>query len=196
MKLNDRSNGTIALCPGFHAPELTEQFLEHLTVVYPSGWNILVIETQHYSPYSSPDILRYLYEQLNGKNSDVWLKTPIIFIAFSAGVVGAMGAAFALETLGGQVSALFALDGWGVPAVGHFPTHRISHDHFTHWSSALLGAGQDSFYAAPSVDHLELWRSPHTISGNWVSQSQPAKKITVLQFLNHWLQTYTTGISG
>jgi len=44
----------------------------------------------------------------------------------------------------------------GVPLVGNFPIHRLSHDYFTHWSSAVLGSGNDSFYADPPVEHLEM----------------------------------------
>lgn len=187
---NEQKQGAIAVCPGFHSPELTESFLQHLKTMDLPEWQTIVVPTHRYSPYSSSEILRYLYEQLNTRTPEAWLTTPMIFIAFSAGVVGAMGAAFALETVGGQVKALFALDGWGVPTVGRFPTHRMSHDFFTHWSSALLGAGQDSFYADPPIDHLELWRSPHTTVGHWGSSGQ--QSITALQFLHHWLTVYCT----
>ncbi|NJK53546.1 MAG: hypothetical protein HC936_13370 [Leptolyngbyaceae cyanobacterium SU_3_3] len=61
------------------------------------------------------------------------------------------------------------MDGWGVPLGGDFPIYRVSHDRFTHWSSAWWVAGLDSFYADPAVAHLDLWRSPQTVQGRWVS---------------------------
>jgi hypothetical protein len=132
--------------------------------------------------------MRFLNEQMPDRAADR-LNIPLTFIGFSAGVVGAMGAAVAWELLGGKVQALFALDGWGVPTIGTFPIHRLSHDYFTHWSSALLGAGQDSFYADPGVAHLDLWRSPQAIQGYWVSARNHSKQqISLLQFLAHWLR--------
>ncbi|MCU0568633.1 MAG: hypothetical protein MUF49_18805 [Oculatellaceae cyanobacterium Prado106] len=92
-------------------------------------------------------------------------QVPLFFVGFSAGVVGAIGAARLWHQWGGQVQGLAAFDGWGVPLWGDFPIYRISHDAFTHWSSALLGAGQASFYAEPPVSHLALWRSPETVQG-------------------------------
>lgn len=98
---------------------------------------------------------------------------PLAFVSFSAGVVGAIGAAWMWQFLGGTVKAFIAFDGWGVPLWGSFPIHRFSHDEFTHWSSALLGAGSDSFYADPPVAHLDLWAKPQIAQGWWI-QSQVA----------------------
>lgn len=78
--------------------------------------------------------------------------------------------------MGGQIKALIALDGWGVPLGGNFPIYRLSHDSFTHWSSALLGGGTESFYADPPVEHLELWRSPQTTKGWWNHQTPTGLK--------------------
>jgi hypothetical protein len=75
---------------------------------------------------------------------------PLLLIGFSAGVVGAIAAANLWQGQGRRVAAVIAVDGWGVPQVGDFPLHRVSHDYFTHWSSAVLGAGADSFYADPA----------------------------------------------
>jgi hypothetical protein len=90
-------------------------------------------------------------------------KFPILIISFSAGVVGAIAAASIWQSIGGTIRAFIALDGWGVPLYGNFPIHRLSHDAFTHYTSSLLGSGEDSFYADPSVAHETLWRSPHPI---------------------------------
>lgn len=101
---------------------------------------------------------------------DFSLIPALVFVAFSAGVVGAIAAARLWQAQGGSVKALIALDGWGVPLYGKFPIHRLSHDYFTHWSSALLGSGCDNFYADPAVEHLDLWRSPQQTQG-WQERS-------------------------
>lgn len=112
-----------------------------------------------------------------------------MLICFSAGVVGGIGAAWAWQQSGGKIKALIALDGWGVPLYGNFPIHRLSRDRFTHWSSQLLGAGADSFYADPPVEHLDLWRSPHTAQGWWV-RPERQQRLTAAMFLNLLLELY------
>jgi len=188
----------IAVCPGFHPAALTYGFVEQLQTVMPANDSLFVFPVERYQAYSGVDILRFLHEQLSRQAPDLWLRTPITFVGFSAGVVGAMGAAIALELMGGRVNALFALDGWGVPIAGRFPVHRLSHDYLTHWSSALLGAGLASFYADPGVDHLELWRLPHTVQGQWISANatQVSQSITALNFLAYWLQQYQPSSNG
>jgi len=182
----------IVLCPGFHPAALTHRFVAQFQPIMSANDSLLVFPVERYQAYSGVDVLRFLHERLSRQTPDLWLKIPITFVGFSAGVVGAMGAAIAFELMGGRVHALFALDGWGVPVAGHFPVHRLSHDYVTHWSSALLGAGLDSFYAEPAVDHLELWRSPAAVQGRWVSTNatQVSCSITALEFLTYWLQRY------
>ncbi|MDX2229250.1 MAG: hypothetical protein NW220_06415 [Leptolyngbyaceae cyanobacterium bins.349] len=184
--------GAIALCPGVHPPDLTQSFVQQLESLGPLP-RVLVFPSDRYPAYSSVEVLRFLHERLTPAQSHAWTTTPIMFIGFSAGVVGAMGAAVALETLGGNVRALMALDGWGVPVMGRFPTYRLSHDYFTHWSSAWLGAGADSFYANPEVAHLDLWRSPQAVRGQWIRPSTPAAtSTTALEFLWFWIQHHFT----
>lgn len=83
-----------------------------------------------------------------------------------------MQAAWAWQQLGGQIAAILAIDGWGVPLLKDIPCYRLSHDFFTHWSSALLGSGRDSFYAAPDVTHADLWQNPQRIEGRWITHSR------------------------
>lgn len=181
----------IALCPGFHSPDLTRAFYQQLHTVSLPNQQLLVFPSDRFPAYDSLAVLRFLHEQLSRNPPDDWLTQPLTLIGFSAGAVAAVGAALMLEALGSQIQAVFVLDGWGVPVAGRFPTHRLSHDRFTHWSSALLGTGQDSFYAEPAVDHLELWRSPQTVNGFWINPSTAvAVPTTALQFLAHWLQHY------
>lgn len=128
---------------------------------------------ERYPAYSPIHILNYWQDHLDrplqtDQKVQPVRKPPLLILSFSAGVVGAFGAALAWRGMGGEVKALIALDGWGVPLYADFPIHRVSHDYFTHWSSALLGTGEDSFYAEPPVAHLELWRSPQSAQGWWV----------------------------
>ncbi len=114
---------------------------------------------------------------------------PVLVLAFSAGVVGALGAARLWQGQGGKVSALVALDGWGVALGEDFPVHRLSHDWFTDWSSALLGPGREDFYADPPVPHLFLWHSPQQTWG-WWKREQGSQLVTAATVLAHWLTLY------
>ena len=186
---------SVIICPGIHHPQLTQDFLEGLQrgeQGKPSScWieKVLIFPTQDYPAYSAVHILEFLQ-----RHSDL-LKTPVVFISFSAGVAGAIGAAYGWQLLGRKVKAFIAFDGWGVPLYANFPIHRLSHDYFTHWSSALLGAGEDSFYADPALEHLDLWRVPDLCQGWWVSPTAtglPEQRTftTVAQFMTQLLKRY------
>lgn len=186
----------VIICPGIHHPQLTQDFLEGLkrgeTTNLSNGWidRVLIFPAQDYPAYSVVHVLEFLWFHTAS------LKAQIVFISFSAGVAGAIGAAWVWQILGGEVKAFIAFDGWGVPLYGNFPIHRLSHDYFTHWSSALLGVGEDSFYADPPIEHLDLWRSPHFCQGCWVkpvSVGEPERRTftTAAQFVTQLLQRYT-----
>lgn len=148
--MSERKESAIAICPGFHAPQLTQNFLD---ATHPPG--AIVFPD---SPYDGSAIADFLARQISPSGS-------VLLVGFSAGVVGAIAAAYLWQQRGGKVRALIAIDGWGVPLFANFPIYRLSHDEFTHWSSSLLGAGTENFYAQPDVSHLELWRSPQTAWG-------------------------------
>jgi len=174
----------IVICPGIHEPQLTQDFLAGLrrNISSDSIHNVLIFPTQNYPAYSAGHIVKFLQHHLRVK------ETRVVFISFSAGVVGAIGAAWIWQLLGGKVEGFFALDGWGVPLYGNFPIYRLSHDYFTHWSSRLLGAGKDSFYAEPPIAHLDIWRSPHLCSGYWIHPKangipEHRKQITAAEFI-------------
>lgn len=179
---------TVVICPGFHHPSLTTAFQTAIwqptdRIIHP----VLVVPPSSVV-YSGFHILSWVRQHLGPVEA-----TPaLMWIGFSAGVVGAMTAAWLWQRSGGSVRSLIALDGWGVPLWGQFPMHRVSHDFLTHWSSALLGAGQDSFYADPPVSHLELWRSPHTVQGQGISSSsgQASKPMTAAEFIRLQLRHY------
>jgi hypothetical protein len=185
----------LVICPGIHEPGITTSFLDGVMGQAPIELVHqivpVLIPTAQVPPFSAPHILQFLQQYLAAAVPDDWQQKPIVFLGFSAGVVGASGASWGWQLLGGKVKALIALDGWGVPLTGEFPIHRLSHDYFTHWSSALLGAGADSFYADPAVEHLALWRSPHTTQGFWLSHRSPQPiPTTAAAFLVMLLQRY------
>jgi len=188
---------SVVICPGFHPPELTQGFLTGLgrhqqyDIVFP---------TDQYPPYSCFHLLDFLRQQLGNpvrgdQSFQPMLQMPLLFIGFSAGVIAAIGAAWAWQLMGGQVRALIAVDGWGMPLYGDFPIHRVSHDYFTHWSSTLFGGGRDSFYADPAVPHLDLWRSPQAVQGYWrhcpvYSSNSHSIPMTAADFLRSLLSQY------
>lgn len=154
---------TVIICPGVHPPELTESFIQQIDSQID---DYLIVPSDNH-PYSPLHVFHYIYRQFvvpRPTSSDAVASTPLVFVGFSAGVVGAIGAAWMWQALGKKVKAFVAFDGWGVPLIGNFPIHRISHDRFTHDSSIVWG-GAESFYADPPVTHLDLWRSPQTVVG-------------------------------
>ncbi|MEO0824137.1 MAG: hypothetical protein AAFW84_00755 [Cyanobacteria bacterium J06635_15] len=169
----------VVLCPGVHLPGLTQKFLAatDFTAVDPP---ILIYPTEKYPPFSAAGIRQFLAQHVSPTDS-------LVLIAFSAGVVGAIGAAQHWHYQGRTITALIALDGWGVPLSAPFPVYRLSHDRFTHWSSAWLGTSRLNFYADPPVAHLDLWRSPHQIIG-WQVDHNPwgtttRQQMTAAQFV-------------
>ncbi len=187
----------VLICPGIHGDGLTQELLASLKSSLDcdsnlnNPENILVFTAPDpYLTLSAFHILNFLRSHQGNPAT----ATPVVFIGFSAGVVGAIGAAWGWQLLGGKVKALIAIDGWGVPLMGDFGLHRLSHDFFTHWSSSMLGSGQDSFYADPAVEHLTLWRSPQTVTGWWIDskeeKSPPQKRMTAAEFLIMLLKRY------
>ena len=166
---------SIIICPGIHDLELTHSFVRDLQNQIES--NYFILPTAEFAPYSAIAIARWLDSQPLAKTE------PLSFIAFSAGVVGSIGAAIWWQLQGGLVKGLVAFDGWGMPLAGNFPIYRVSHDYFTHWSSSLLGAGTQGFYADPKIEHLDLWRSPADVYG-WQAIAPGCKtRITLNNYL-------------
>lgn len=186
----------LVICPGVHEFTLTRSFLAGLQENYVvrdfqnskvaetlgQSTDLQIFPAQELPPYSPLHVLQFLQQHCA-------LDIPLILIGFSAGGVGAMGAAWSWQQQGGIIKALILADGWGVPVLGDFPVHRLSHDRFTHWSSSWLGAGETSFYAEPAVEHLDLWRSPQTAWGWCVFENQ-SRRTTAAEFMKELLSHY------
>lgn len=140
-------------------------------------------------PFSAAGVRQFLLERVAPME-------PLVLIAFSAGVVGAIGAAQHWHYQGHTVSAFIALDGWGVPLSAPFPVYRLSHDGLTHWSSASLGSNTLNFYAEPAVAHLTLWRSPQQVIGWQIHRfgwgQTKRQQMTAAQFIQTRVRHATT----
>lgn len=168
---------TYLICPGIHDKKFTDSFLQVLTQQGVNFQDLLVLPVDSYPSFSAFHIVDFLQQQFQHHPFD-----ELTFISFSAGVVGAIGAAWMWQKQGKPVRAFIAFDGWGVPLWGEFSIYRLSHDEFTHWSSILLGGGDESFYADPPVEHLDLWQSPHKATG-WHIFKTGRSRTTAAAFL-------------
>lgn len=181
---------TLLICPGIHPPHLTQEFLQGLGEVsslISMGFDrVLVFPTQQYPAYSAIHILQFLEDCCLDRDPI----PKLVIISFSAGVVGAIGAAWGWRLQGRTVNASIAIDGWGVPLIGDFPLYRLSHDRFTHWSSSLLGSGWESFCADPAVSHLDLWRHPDRVEGWQMGDLACYPRLTATEFIKKILQRH------
>ena len=173
----------VIICPGVHDVALSDSFLA--SILAPNQNQVLLFPTNQYPAYSPHHLYRWICQENKAQE-------PLFLIAFSAGVVAAMGAILALKLRKIKILGLVAIDGWGVPLWGEFPIYRFSHDYFTHWSSALLGTGKNSFYSDPAVDHLTMWGEPEFCQG-WVTQKNlPPRKSTTKDYLLEILELAAT----
>ncbi len=182
---------TVVICPGVHDAQLTQEFLGEMGLGdRAADGTVLVFPSQEQPAYSAWHVLEFVQGKLSPHS-----QPELLFIGFSAGVVGAMGAAWGWQQQGGAVKALIAIDGWGVPLFG-VSVHRISHDAFTHWSSMLLGGSEaESFYCEPPIDHLDAWRSPQSALGVRVSPTGQlgCQPTTLASFITELLHRYDEG---
>lgn len=183
----------VFICPGIHSTELTRSFLEGWESLLSANLNLNISENlrifpaESYKNLSAFHILRFLQECYGKPQTAL----PLVCISFSAGNVGTIGAAWGWQMLGGRVQAVIAIDGWGVPLVGNFPIHLLSHDRLTH-DTSLSWHQDESFYADPAVDHLEIWRSPAQVSG-WVVNGEAkmrSRYLSAAEFIHRLLKRY------
>ncbi len=179
--MNNKRSILYVICPGFHHQSVTDSFVKNITNDCTDLSNLLIFPTDQYPPYSGVDLVHYLQKKCKKKSQN------LMIIAFSAGVVAGVSAAWQWQREGGKIKGLIAFDGWGVPLLGDFPIYRVSHDEFTYHSSAILGKGNLSFYADPAVDHLDLWRSPHRVEGWMIDTTKTDKTdlshLSLIEFL-------------
>ena len=151
----------LVICPGVHEPKLTDCFLTGLSGLWglahlpkPANSRACQDFSRHkYPPFSPLDILHFLCrEELAGES--------LVFVSFSAGVAGAIGAAWTRQQLGGKVRAFFCLRRLGSTPGGQFPIHRVSPRLLYGLDFSNSGRGGESFYVDPAIEHLDLWRSP------------------------------------
>ena len=95
----------IIICPGIHEPALTQSFIQGcLNPTSQKSVDLLVFPGQSYLTLSAFHILDFLYNRLSNK-----LESPVMFICFSAGVIGGIGAATAWQLLGVMFKLLLLL---------------------------------------------------------------------------------------
>ncbi len=174
----------IVLCPGIHPSQLTDSFWAAIQRRYAQLYaeaapSVFIVPNANPWGVSPLHVLTFLDQTFS-------VGEPLLLIGFSAGVVGAIAAAWAWQLKGGVIRTFVALDGWGVPLSGSFAIYRLSHDEFTHWSSQPLGMGQSPFYADPGVEHLKLWQSPDLVWGWWL-QDGPQQYVTAADVVCHIL---------
>jgi hypothetical protein len=171
-----------------HEPQLTDAFWNAVRQRYAQLYSLEIMPMAYKVPEANLGGISPLHV-LQFLTQSIAVTEPILIISFSAGVVGAIAAAWAWQLQGGTIRAFLALDGWGVPLSGSFPIYRLSHDEFTHWSSQFLGMGEAPFYAEPEVEHLGLWRSPDQAWGWWLHNSQP-QRTTAADVICHLLHQH------
>ncbi len=172
-----RSQIGVILCPGLQGADQSPHFWQAIqaqrsaaiAAALPSSlpWVVIPPDCPVYSP-------QHVYEYIQSYATaglEEW-----IWIAYSAGVVGALGAARRWHEQF-PIRALIALDGWGLPLTAPFPVYHLSHDGVTHFGVKFMNRLAGTFYAEPAVSHLELWRSPQTVTG-WASYTQGDRRFT------------------
>ncbi|MGA7936891.1 MAG: hypothetical protein WCA35_25265, partial [Kovacikia sp.] len=107
----------LIICAGIHNAQLTQSFLQQVPE-HPIGTQAtlckpLIFPTEQSPPYSGIHLLGFVHQQLRAEHGEQFLQIPLVFIGFSAGVVGAIAAAWGWQLLGGRVQGFIAIDGWG-----------------------------------------------------------------------------------
>jgi hypothetical protein len=179
----------LVICPGFHAVALTDRAIAGLAL--PAAIQTIVIPTDQILPCDPVSIANHLERQIPDHQTQIRLN----FLGFSAGTIGALGAAWLWRDRA-QLGAIILCDGWGVPilpvwggvanrqrsTIGrnqfntlHTPQiYRVSHDRWTHDTWSRLGIMTPSFIADPAVEHLTLWRELDRVGGQAVDATGAA----------------------
>lgn len=180
------------LCPGFHDPALTRSFLNQHHHWLPPTWDdrCWVYPSHQQPPYSPHHVAQWLQHH-HQTIPQTTTPPPLVWISFSAGIVGSLAVARQCHRQGQPILGFFALDGWGVPLWADFPLYSLSHDRFSHDTSAILRSGPGPhFYSDPPVSHLDLWVKPHRVWGWRLSAHCPPHRLTAAQFIHDRLRVW------
>jgi len=178
----------LLICAGIHPFTWTNDFLINFTnsgANFPIE-NLSVYPTDLYPAYDGRRIYQFIQESYSQSN----ISYPLIIIAFSAGVVGALIASRLWQRQGGKISALVAVDGWGVPLIADFPIYTLSHDYFTDLTLIRFNSQVESFYAYPSVSHEYIWRSPLQTRGWWQKPYGTKQTSNAMAIIKYCLEKY------
>lgn len=182
----------IYICPGFHPPALTRSFLAALMHDRPASWagSTCGVMPSHLPPYSPYHVLQSLEQHLSHLQLVSSDPPAIVWIGFSAGVVGALGAAQHWQAQGHTVLGLIAVDSWGLPLRADFPIYSLSRDgakptnhSLADWITRYFMPDLPHFYAEPPVDHLFLWGSPDQVQGWSQDYSGLRHRTTAIRFI-------------
>ena len=176
----------VLICGGIHSPTWTDSFLCCLSNCRDRDWNYLVFPSHYYPPYDGRKVYQFVVEDYGKPDQS----KALLVIAFSAGVVGALIASHLWQRHGGKIKVFLAIDPWGIPLVGDFAIHTLSHDWFTHITMINFNRCYDSFYADPSVTHEQIWRAPNLVEGWWQKTRSLKQRINAASFINLWIEEY------
>jgi pimeloyl-ACP methyl ester carboxylesterase len=188
------------ICPGFHAPNLTDRAIACLDL--PVSIRTIVIPTDQIVPCDPVRIANYIERDLltSGVIPEQLAPIKLNFLGFSAGTIGALGAAWLWRDRA-QLGAIILCDGWGVPVLPVWdwftdhqqPTiapkiYRVSHDRWTHDTWSRMGIATPSFVADPEVEHLTLWRDLDRVQGCSINAAgQPIAPLSATDYIRQCL---------
>lgn len=177
----------IIICPGLLAVAASQRFWqtvqEHSTTDLNLNRSVGTAETVIFLP---PDCPVYSPQHVLQAVRPLLTPEPWIWIGFSAGIVGGLGAArYCHDQF--PVHAFIALDAWGVPLIAPFPIYHLSHDRWTHHIVAAFNTLEGSFFADPDVNHLDLWETPDRVSGWDCQRGCPPSRTNAATYIGQFV---------
>lgn len=162
------------ICPGVHDPAWTRQWLKGMNL---DQSEICCLPPS--VPVYSPKAVLQFYQ------AGCELTQPLMIVAYSAGNLGALGAAIQWQKGGGIVAKFIAVDPWGVPLRANFPIISLSHDACTDFYCQAWGI-RDRFVANPPVSHQKLWQCPQSAWGLGLIHGK-SRRLTAQTFIHQLL---------
>jgi HAMP domain-containing protein len=163
----------LVICPGVHEPKLTDCFLTGLSGLWGLAADrqnqqivepVKIFPAHKYPPFSALDVWQFLCsEELAGES--------LVFVSFSAGVAGAIGAALAVAATRRQSRGIFCLRRLGSTSGGQF-SHPPNQPRSLYalefgnsrwrWRKLLCRSGDRTFgFMASSPNGKRLARQPN-----------------------------------